>query len=110
MRTTDGPSAFATDEKACDSACASFGTSVFGVTAGSAAAAGGRGEDPRNRRAGTEADGGAEHRQAKHERRRVRFIAFLCIELDELSSRAGCPPGAPFLRISATTWITGPPQ
>jgi len=40
MRTTDGPSAFATFENARDSARASFGASVFGVTAAPAAAAG----------------------------------------------------------------------
>src|SRR4051794_4739188 len=39
MRTTDGASALATDEKACDSTLASLGVSVLGVTAGPAAAA-----------------------------------------------------------------------
>ena len=40
MRTTDGPSAFATFENARDSARASLGASVFGVTAAPAAATG----------------------------------------------------------------------
>ena len=49
MRTTDGPSALATFENARDSARASLGASVFGVTAAPAAAAG---RDARGGRAG----------------------------------------------------------
>ena len=83
MRTTDGPSALATFEKACDRARASLGASVLGVTAAPAACAvekdvcGVRTAKPM---------AAPSTATENITRREVLVIAFLCIDLDELSS------------------------
>jgi rhomboid protease GluP len=89
----------ATFEKAWESARASLGASVFGVTAAPAACA------VENTECGWRAARPTAVPSTANDntkRRGVRVIAFLCIELDELSSRAGCPPASDFCWLEDT--------
>ncbi len=75
MRTTEGASALATFEKACDSARASLGASVLGVTAAPAAWAAEENAEMGFRAA--KPDAVASTATDNIRRREVRVIAFL---------------------------------